>query len=171
MIARSLSPPPELEERDVAAHSASLEDVKTAVLGLLVILQVGSAPRVLLPGDLHAPRGGPASSVPWGQVRVITAGGRGPASVQNCLSCPRGQGGGEGCHLSGPPVVWLSLKQLYREVMRVPHSSSIRVCGSVAFVTFIELCPVVTDIHPKTAPHPLAVPPHSPRSTPALSSH
>ena len=43
MIARSLSPPPELEERDVAAHSASLEDVKTAVLGLLVILQVGSA--------------------------------------------------------------------------------------------------------------------------------
>ena len=40
MIARSLSPPPELEER-VAAYSASLEDVKTAVLGLLVILQVG----------------------------------------------------------------------------------------------------------------------------------
>ncbi|XP_040110066.1 tuberin isoform X5 [Oryx dammah] len=39
VIARSLSPPPELEERDVAAHSASLEDVKTAVLGLLVILQ------------------------------------------------------------------------------------------------------------------------------------
>lgn len=74
MIARSLSPPPELEERDVAAHSASLEDVKTAVLGLLVILQVGSAPRVLLPGDLRAPRGGPASSMPWGQVRVIMAG-------------------------------------------------------------------------------------------------
>lgn len=41
VIARSLSPPPELEERDVAAYSASLEDVKTAVLGLLVILQVG----------------------------------------------------------------------------------------------------------------------------------
>lgn len=41
MIARSLSPPPELEEREVAAYSASLEDVKTAVLGLLVILQVG----------------------------------------------------------------------------------------------------------------------------------
>lgn len=40
-MARSLSPPPELEERDVAAYSASLEDVKTAVLGLLVILQVG----------------------------------------------------------------------------------------------------------------------------------
>ncbi|CAK7305094.1 Tsc2 [Vulpes lagopus] len=39
VIARSLSPPPELEERDVAAYSASLEDVKTAVLGLLVILQ------------------------------------------------------------------------------------------------------------------------------------
>ncbi|XP_052492301.1 tuberin isoform X7 [Budorcas taxicolor] len=39
VIARSLSPPPELEERDVAVHSASLEDVKTAVLGLLVILQ------------------------------------------------------------------------------------------------------------------------------------
>ncbi|EHH51489.1 hypothetical protein EGM_10867 [Macaca fascicularis] len=35
-MARSLSPPPELEERDVAAYSASLEDVKTAVLGLLV---------------------------------------------------------------------------------------------------------------------------------------
>ncbi|KAL1286546.1 TSC2 [Ovibos moschatus] len=39
VIARSLSPPPELDERDVATHSASLEDVKTAVLGLLVILQ------------------------------------------------------------------------------------------------------------------------------------
>ncbi|XP_005869387.1 PREDICTED: tuberin isoform X1 [Myotis brandtii] len=39
VIARSLSPPPELEERDMAAYSASLEDVKTAVLGLLVILQ------------------------------------------------------------------------------------------------------------------------------------
>uniref|UniRef100_A0A7N5K589 Tuberin n=1 Tax=Ailuropoda melanoleuca TaxID=9646 RepID=A0A7N5K589_AILME len=39
VIARPLSPPPELEERDVAAYSASLEDVKTAVLGLLVILQ------------------------------------------------------------------------------------------------------------------------------------
>ncbi|XP_032124073.1 tuberin isoform X1 [Sapajus apella] len=39
VMARSLSPPPELEERDVAAYSASLEDVKTAVLGLLVILQ------------------------------------------------------------------------------------------------------------------------------------
>lgn len=41
VIARSLSPPPELEERDMAAYSASVEDVKTAVLGLLVILQVG----------------------------------------------------------------------------------------------------------------------------------
>ncbi|KAM5332103.1 tuberin isoform 5-T6 [Glossophaga mutica] len=39
VIARSLSPPPELEERAVEAYSASLEDVKTAVLGLLVILQ------------------------------------------------------------------------------------------------------------------------------------
>nr|XP_008541532.1 PREDICTED: tuberin isoform X1 [Equus przewalskii] len=39
VIARSLSPPPELEERDLEAYSASLEDVKTAVLGLLVILQ------------------------------------------------------------------------------------------------------------------------------------
>ncbi|XP_069343175.1 tuberin isoform X3 [Eulemur rufifrons] len=39
VMARSLSPPPELEERDVATYSASLEDVKTAVLGLLVILQ------------------------------------------------------------------------------------------------------------------------------------
>ncbi|XP_071078123.1 tuberin isoform X9 [Desmodus rotundus] len=39
VIARSLSPPPELEERDTEAYSASLEDVKTAVLGLLVILQ------------------------------------------------------------------------------------------------------------------------------------
>lgn len=74
VIARSLSPPPELEERDVAAYSASLEDVKTAVLGLLVILQVGSASRVLLPGDLRTPAGGPASWVPWGQVRVLTAG-------------------------------------------------------------------------------------------------
>ncbi|XP_037669896.1 tuberin isoform X4 [Choloepus didactylus] len=40
VISRSLSPPPELEERDVPAYSASLEDVKTAVLGLLVILQL-----------------------------------------------------------------------------------------------------------------------------------
>uniref|UniRef100_G3WTR7 Tuberin n=1 Tax=Sarcophilus harrisii TaxID=9305 RepID=G3WTR7_SARHA len=39
VIARSLSPPPELEDRDLASYSASLEDVKTAVLGLLVILQ------------------------------------------------------------------------------------------------------------------------------------
>ncbi|XP_006893939.1 PREDICTED: tuberin [Elephantulus edwardii] len=39
VIARSLTPPPELEERDIPAYSASLEDVKTAVLGLLVILQ------------------------------------------------------------------------------------------------------------------------------------
>ncbi|XP_058142618.1 tuberin isoform X3 [Dasypus novemcinctus] len=39
VISRSLSPTPELEERDVSASSASLEDVKTAVLGLLVILQ------------------------------------------------------------------------------------------------------------------------------------
>ncbi|XP_060028593.1 tuberin isoform X3 [Erinaceus europaeus] len=39
VIARPLCLPPELEERDVAAYSASLEDVKTAVLGLLVILQ------------------------------------------------------------------------------------------------------------------------------------
>ncbi|XP_036593799.1 tuberin isoform X14 [Trichosurus vulpecula] len=39
IIARSLSPPPELEDRDLASYSASLEDVKTAVLGLLVILQ------------------------------------------------------------------------------------------------------------------------------------
>nr|XP_036857684.1 tuberin isoform X6 [Manis javanica] len=39
VIGRPLSPPLELEERDVAAYSASLEDVKTAVLGLLVILQ------------------------------------------------------------------------------------------------------------------------------------
>lgn len=39
VVARSLSPPPELEDRDMEAYSASLEDVKTAVLGLLVILQ------------------------------------------------------------------------------------------------------------------------------------
>ncbi|XP_055460727.1 tuberin isoform X2 [Psammomys obesus] len=39
VMARSLSPSLELEERDVTAPSASLEDVKTAVLGLLVILQ------------------------------------------------------------------------------------------------------------------------------------
>lgn len=42
VMARSLSPPLELEERDMAVYSASLEDVKTAVLGLLVILQVGA---------------------------------------------------------------------------------------------------------------------------------
>lgn len=40
VMSRSLSPPAELEERDVAAYSASVEDVRTAVLGLLVILQV-----------------------------------------------------------------------------------------------------------------------------------
>ncbi|XP_045848747.1 tuberin isoform X8 [Meles meles] len=39
VMSRSLSAPPELEERDVAAYAASLEDVRTAVLGLLVILQ------------------------------------------------------------------------------------------------------------------------------------
>ncbi|XP_032316060.1 tuberin isoform X3 [Camelus ferus] len=39
VISRPLSPPHELEERDMEAYSASLEDVKTAVLGLLVILQ------------------------------------------------------------------------------------------------------------------------------------
>ncbi|XP_006874018.1 PREDICTED: tuberin [Chrysochloris asiatica] len=39
VIARSLSPPPELEDRDIPAYSASLEDVRTGVLGLLVILQ------------------------------------------------------------------------------------------------------------------------------------
>lgn len=44
VMARTLSPPPELEERDVSAYSASLEDVRTAVLGLLVILQVGALP-------------------------------------------------------------------------------------------------------------------------------
>ncbi|XP_075420589.1 tuberin isoform X11 [Tenrec ecaudatus] len=39
VMARPLSPPPELEEREWPAYSASLEEVKTAVLGLLVILQ------------------------------------------------------------------------------------------------------------------------------------
>lgn len=42
VMARPLSSPPELEERDMAAYCATLEDVKTAVLGLLVILQVGA---------------------------------------------------------------------------------------------------------------------------------
>lgn len=39
VMARPLSSPSELEERDMAAYCATLEDVKTAVLGLLVILQ------------------------------------------------------------------------------------------------------------------------------------
>ncbi|XP_042293954.1 LOW QUALITY PROTEIN: tuberin [Sceloporus undulatus] len=39
VASHSLLPPPELEERDLLSYSASLEDVKTAVLGLLVILQ------------------------------------------------------------------------------------------------------------------------------------
>uniref|UniRef100_A0A674JBV4 Tuberin n=1 Tax=Terrapene triunguis TaxID=2587831 RepID=A0A674JBV4_9SAUR len=39
VAARSLSAPVDLEERDFLSHSAALEDVKTAVLGLLVILQ------------------------------------------------------------------------------------------------------------------------------------
>ncbi|XP_027626788.1 tuberin [Tupaia chinensis] len=39
VMARSLSPPPDLEEGARATYSTSLEDVKTAVLGLLVILQ------------------------------------------------------------------------------------------------------------------------------------
>ncbi|KAK2533604.1 Tsc2 [Columba guinea] len=39
VAARSLSSPSELEERDLLSYSASLEDVKTAVLGLLIILQ------------------------------------------------------------------------------------------------------------------------------------
>lgn len=43
MAAHSLSSPSELEERDLLSYSASLEDVKTAVLGLLIILQVNVA--------------------------------------------------------------------------------------------------------------------------------
>ncbi|NXH14480.1 TSC2 protein, partial [Bucco capensis] len=39
VAAHSLSFPSELEERDLLSYSASLEDVKTAVLGLLIILQ------------------------------------------------------------------------------------------------------------------------------------
>uniref|UniRef100_A0A8C0J880 Tuberin n=1 Tax=Chelonoidis abingdonii TaxID=106734 RepID=A0A8C0J880_CHEAB len=39
VAARSLWAPVDLEERDFLSHSAALEDVKTAVLGLLVILQ------------------------------------------------------------------------------------------------------------------------------------
>ena len=73
----------------MATYSASLEDVKTAVLGLLVILQVGSASRVLLPGDLCTPGGGPASSVPWGQVRVLTF--LRPPKVPRHAGFPRGE--------------------------------------------------------------------------------
>uniref|UniRef100_A0A8B9E492 Tuberin n=1 Tax=Anser cygnoides TaxID=8845 RepID=A0A8B9E492_ANSCY len=43
VAAHSLSSPSELEERDLLSYSASLEDVKTAVLGLLIILQVNMA--------------------------------------------------------------------------------------------------------------------------------
>lgn len=43
VAAHSLSSPSELEERDLLSYSASLEDVKTAVLGLLIILQVNAA--------------------------------------------------------------------------------------------------------------------------------
>ncbi|NXK06157.1 TSC2 protein, partial [Herpetotheres cachinnans] len=39
VAAHSLSSPSELEERDLLSYSAALEDVKTAVLGLLIILQ------------------------------------------------------------------------------------------------------------------------------------
>ncbi|NXI61249.1 TSC2 protein, partial [Anseranas semipalmata] len=39
VAAHSLASPSELEERDLLSYSASLEDVKTAVLGLLIILQ------------------------------------------------------------------------------------------------------------------------------------
>nr|XP_056722512.1 tuberin [Euleptes europaea] len=39
VASHSLLPPPELEERDLLSYSASLEDVKTAMLGLLVIFQ------------------------------------------------------------------------------------------------------------------------------------
>ncbi|NWS19744.1 TSC2 protein, partial [Pachyramphus minor] len=39
VASHSLSSPSELEERDLLSYSASLEDVKTAVLGLLIILQ------------------------------------------------------------------------------------------------------------------------------------
>uniref|UniRef100_A0A670JMJ0 Tuberin n=1 Tax=Podarcis muralis TaxID=64176 RepID=A0A670JMJ0_PODMU len=39
VASHSLLPPAELEERDLLSYSASLEDVKTAVLGLLVIFQ------------------------------------------------------------------------------------------------------------------------------------
>lgn len=43
VAAHSLLSPSELEERDLLSYSASLEDVKTAVLGLLIILQVNMA--------------------------------------------------------------------------------------------------------------------------------
>uniref|UniRef100_A0A670Y0B4 Tuberin n=1 Tax=Pseudonaja textilis TaxID=8673 RepID=A0A670Y0B4_PSETE len=39
VASHSLLPPADLEERDLLSHSASLEDVKTAVVGLLVIFQ------------------------------------------------------------------------------------------------------------------------------------
>ncbi|KAM6424528.1 tuberin isoform 5-T5 [Liasis olivaceus] len=39
VASRSLLPPADLEERDLLSYSASLEDVKTAVVGLLVIFQ------------------------------------------------------------------------------------------------------------------------------------
>lgn len=71
VMARSLSAPPELEERDVVAYSASLEDVKTAVLGLLVILQVGlcSSGRLRRPAACRdASPGTPGT--PWGSQRA-----------------------------------------------------------------------------------------------------
>lgn len=40
VASHSLLPPADLEEGDLLSYSASLEDVKTAVLGLLVIFQV-----------------------------------------------------------------------------------------------------------------------------------
>uniref|UniRef100_A0A8U7NC85 Tuberin n=1 Tax=Corvus moneduloides TaxID=1196302 RepID=A0A8U7NC85_CORMO len=53
VAAHSLSSPSELEERDLLSYSASLEDVKTAVLGLLIILQVFDFLLMLRADSLH----------------------------------------------------------------------------------------------------------------------
>lgn len=103
----------------MVVYSASLEDVKTAVLGLLVILQVGlcisleccslgTHPR----GDLGTPWGlrgqsecDPNSSLQWGdQVRALTRSGK------------RGQG-------PARASLWETLpSQCQNHPLRSPHS-------------------------------------------------
>lgn len=81
----------------MAAYSASLEDVKTAVLGLLVILQVGlcSSGRACQPG---APWNAALQGHVSGETRAVPGGRRWQPSVTR-TPCPSA-GAHEGCRAS-----------------------------------------------------------------------